>query len=232
MPITLAALAVDSPDPRRVARFWAELLGREVVTRAEGVELPGSVTQPTLRFIPGDAAAGPDRMHLHLTSETPEHQQAQVWRALDLGGRHLDDGQLPEEGHIVLADPDGNAFCVIEAGNRYLAGCGPLGEFACDGRRVTGEFWSVVLGWPLVWDDGEETAIQHPDGGTKIAWGGPPLGPKPPRNRHRLVLASDDPVRDFERLSALGARLLDAGAGLGALLADPDENEFHLVAAD
>ncbi len=230
MPITLAALLVESPDPDRAARFWAGMLGREVVTRPEGWGLAGSVTQPTLWFVPGDGAGTmPERMHLHLTSDTAEHQRTQVRQALDLGGRPLDVGQRPEEGHVVLADPDGTAFCVIEAGNGYLAGCGPLGEFACDGRRVTGEFWSIVLGWPLVWDEGEETAIQHPEGGTKIAWGGPPLGPKRGRNRHRLALASEDVPRDLDRLSALGAQVLDVRSGVGAVLADPDENEFHLV---
>ena len=87
-------------------------------------------------------------------------------------------------------------------------------------------------GRPLVWDDGEETAIQHPDGGTKIAWGGPPLGPEAAAAQPApLVLASDDPVRDFERLGAL-ARLLDAGLAWGHCWPTRTRTEFHLVAAD
>lgn len=43
-------------------------------------------------------------------------------------------------------------------------------------------FWSEALGWPLVWDQDEETAIQSPHGGTKVAWGGPPVAPKVSRS--------------------------------------------------
>jgi hypothetical protein len=46
----------------------------------------------------------------------------------------------------------GYEFCVIEPGNAYLAGCGVLGELACDGTRQVGLFWQAVLGWRLVWD--------------------------------------------------------------------------------
>ena len=66
---------------------------------------------------------------------------------------------------------------MIEPGNSFLAGCGFLGEVACDGSREVGLFWSKALGWPLVWDEDQETAIQSPAGGTKIAWGGPPVLP-------------------------------------------------------
>ena len=65
---------------------------------------------------------------------------------------------------------------MIEPGNSFLAGCGLLAELACDGTAAVGRFWSQALGWPLVWDEEEQTAIQSPLGGTKIAWdswGGP-----------------------------------------------------------
>ena len=76
---------------------------------------------------------------------------------------------------MVLADPDGNEFCVIEAGNKFLAGTGFIGALACDGTQEVGYFWSKALRWPLVWDQDQETAIQSPNGGTKITWGGPPV---------------------------------------------------------
>ncbi len=147
------------------------------------------------------------------------------------GGRHLDVGQLPEEDHVVCADPDGNALCVIERGNRYLAGTGLLGELAGDGTRAVGVFWSEALGWPLVWDQDEETAIQSPDGGTKVAWGGPPLEPLlvPPRQWLELV-ADGDLTAELDRLVALGATRLRVDAGV-ALLTDPDGNEFRLRAS-
>ena len=78
----------------------------------------------------------------------------------------------------MLADPGGNELCVIEPGNNYLAGTGYLGEVTCDGTRDVGLFWRDALGWPLVWDRNEQTAVQSPLGGTKISWdswGGPPI---------------------------------------------------------
>ena len=172
-------MTFDAHDPARLAQFWAGVLGREVVEDAGGALLPGEDTQLSLRFVPSRAEkVGPNRMHLHLTSASPADQQHTVATALELGARHLDVGQRPEEGHVVLADPEGNEFCVIEPGNAFLAGCGFLGELACDGTREVGLFWSEALGWPLVWDQDQETAIQSPHGGTKVAWGGPPVAPK------------------------------------------------------
>jgi hypothetical protein len=86
-------------------------------------------------------------------------------------------------------------------------------------------FWREALGWPLVWDQDEQTAVQSPPGGTKVSWGGPPLAPKHGRNRQRLDLAAPDVAVEVRRLVALGATELGARDG-GAELADPDGNEF------
>jgi len=73
-------------------------------------------------------------VHLHLTTTSPDDQQHTGTSALELGADHIDVGQLPDEGHVVLADPEGNGFCVIEPGSSFLDGCGFLGELACDGN--------------------------------------------------------------------------------------------------
>jgi len=229
----LLAVTFDAHDPARLARFWAGLLGREAVQDGGGVLLPGDDTQLGLRFVPSRAErVGPEYLHLHLTSADPDDQPPTIARALGLGARHLDVGQRPEEGHVVLADPEGNALCVIEAGNAYLAGCGVLGEIACDGTREVGLFWSEALGWPLVWDQDQETAIQSPHGGTKVAWGGPPLeyDPASTRQHFELVPADGDQTAEVDRLVALGATL-HGPRGDGTLaLSDPDGNEFHVRA--
>ncbi|BCL17618.1 hypothetical protein GCM10017556_53570 [Micromonospora sagamiensis] len=225
----LLSVTFDAHDPARLARFWAALLGRTVVEDAGGALLPGDDTQVGLRFAPGGAEmVRPNRIHLHLTSASPADQQQTVATVLRLGGDHLDVGQRPEEGHVVLADPEGYELCVIEAGNNYLAGCGLFGEVACDGTREVGLFWSAALGWPLVWDQNEETAIQSPHGGTKVAWGGPPVAPKVGRNRQRFDLAptGGDQQAEVDRLVALGATRLETGADGAVVLADPDGNEF------
>ena len=213
-----------------MARFWAELLAREVVVEDGGVLLPGDESQVGLRFVSASTEkVALNRLHVHVTSATAEEQHATVEKALSLGACHLDVGQLPEERHIVLSDPGDNEFCVIEAGNGFLAGCGPLGEVACEGSRTVGVFWHEVLDWPLVWNQEEETAIQSPAGGTKVAWGGPPVALKRGRNRQRFDLATVDLEAEVARLRALGAtRLADVDGGVE--LADPDGNEFRVVA--
>ncbi|HET8987161.1 MAG TPA: VOC family protein, partial [Humibacillus sp.] len=214
MTVRLAALCIDANEPDRLARFWAGVLGREIAD--DGVTLvPRDDIGFGIEFRPNpEPKSGLNQIHLHLTSTTPGAQQATVARALGLGGRHLDVGQRPEEGHVVLADPEGNEFCVIEAGNTFLAGCGFLGELACDGSREVGLFWSEALQWPLVWDQDQETAIQSPGGGTKIAWGGPPVRPKTGKNRmhlHLVPAVGDDQDGEVDRLVSLGAARIDIG---------------------
>ena len=234
MPSRRLALTFDAHDPDRLAAFWAGVLGRQAVHDPRGALLPGSDVQLGLRFVPGRTEkVGLNRVHLHLTSTSPADQQHTVAAALDLGASHLDVGQLPGEGHVVLADPEGNEFCVIEPGNSFLAGCGLLGELACDGTREVGLFWAQALGWPLVWDQNQETAIQSPHGGTKVAWGGPPVAPKHARNQQRfaLTLADGDLRAEVDRLVALGAARCARTEDGGVELTDPDGNEFRLTAA-
>jgi hypothetical protein len=233
LPMTahLHALCINANDPPGLAGFWAALLRRELADDGVTV-LPGDETGFRIRFAATDVPkSGPNQIHLHLTSTSPADQQATVDLALRLGARHLDVGQLPEEGHVVLADPEGNELCVIEPGNSFLAGCGFLGELACDGSREVGHFWSRVLGWPLVWDQDQETAIQSPGGGTKVAWGGPPVRPKDARNRMHVEVApgvDTDHRSEVERLVSLGATCLESGKGR-EVMADPDGNEFWVV---
>ncbi|MBW9211295.1 VOC family protein [Mumia sp. zg.B21] len=231
--VTLQAATFDAHDPTRLARFWAQLLERDVVDEVDAALLPGEDGQLGLRFAPSPTVTtGPRRMHLHLTSADSDDQRATVAKALSLGGAHLDVGQRPEEGHIVLADPEGNALCVIEPDNAYLAGCGFLGELACEGTRAVGAFWSEALGWPLVWDQDEETAIQSLGGGTKVAWGGPPVTAetRPHRQRLDLLAAPGLQEREIDRLVALGATRLEAGRDGVVVMADPDGNEFWVRA--
>jgi hypothetical protein len=226
--LRLEAVTCDVDDASVVAEFWAGLLGREARSESSGAWVPGDETQVGLRFVTSDSVqVGPRRLHFHLTSTSLGEQQHTVERVLSLGGRHLDVGQAPEDDFVVMADPDGNEICVIEPRNGFLAGTGFLGEVSCDGTRTVGLFWSQALGWPLVWDQDEETAVQSPLGGTKVSWGGPPVEPQHGRNRQRLDLVCDDPGAESARLVALGARVLaDLDGGLE--LADPDGNEFGL----
>lgn len=223
--LRLEAVAFDVTDAGAVARFWAGLLDREMIPESAGVFVPGNSTQVGLRFVSSETEQlGRPRLHLHLTSNSLADQQRTVETALRLGGHHLDVGQDADADFVVLADPGGNELCVIAPGNNYLAGTGYLGEVTCDGTRAVGLFWRDALGWPLVWDEGEQTAIQSPLGGTKIAWdswGAPVADPGNGGSRQRFDLVSADPSGAAERLVALGATHL-AGVSDRITLADPD----------
>ncbi len=234
MPSQLLALCWNASDPPRLAGFWGDLLGWESAADAEdGVALlPNDDTGFRIRFLPTrEPEAGQNQLHFHLTSTSLQDQRQTVARAVGLGGRHIDIGQRPGEGHVVLADPEGNVFCVIEPGNNWLANCGFFAELACDGSREVGYFWSQALGWPLVWDQDQETAVRSPRGGPKISWGGPPLPPKTGKCRQHFDLAP--PVRgdqqaEVERLISLGSARVDIGQGevSWVVMADPDGHEF------
>jgi predicted enzyme related to lactoylglutathione lyase len=219
----------EVPDPAAAGTFWGRLLGRGVVAEPGGVLVPGSPTQVGLRFARlRPEPVGPDRLHLHVTSETVEDQRRTAESVLALGGRRRGSGPLPFGRDLYLRDPGGNDFCVIEPGNGYLAGCGPLGEVTCDGTPAVGRFWQAALGWAVVWDLDDQVAVQSPAGGTKIAWDGAALPDRDRRSRHRFDLVAADPAAEAERLIGLGATRLGGGDG-ELLLADPDGNEFALA---
>ncbi|GAA2780581.1 VOC family protein [Crossiella cryophila] len=236
MTSNLQALCFDAHNPLRLAQFWAGVLKWELVEdpRTGPTLLPGDDTGFNLRFQPTDEPKrGPNLYHFDLTSQTPEEQRETVARALELGGSHLDIGQLPEETHVVLADPEGNEFCVLAEGNNFLADCGFLGALAGDGTQQVGYFWHQALNWPLVWDQDEETAIRSPHGGPKVTWGGPPVAPKLGKSRVHFDLAppaDGNQEAEVERLLALGAKRVDIGQTETdwVVLADPDGNEFCL----
>jgi predicted enzyme related to lactoylglutathione lyase len=233
----LYALAWDANEPRRLAQFWSGVLRWELSGDDDvAVSLvPNDDTGFRIRFRPTEEPkTEPNQMHFDLTSTSFEDQQETVARALELGGRHIDVGQRPEEGHVVLADPEGNEFCVIPPGNSFLADCGFIGALASDGSQEVGYFWSAALDWPLVWDQDQETAVRSPHGGPKVTWGGPPVRLKSGKNRLHFDLAppaGGDQRTEVDRLVSLGASQVDIGQGdvSWVVMADPDGNEFCLL---
>ncbi len=236
----LVALCFDANDPRRLARFWADALHWEVAGDTGDVVrlVPTDGTRFEICFVPvAEPKAGKNPIHLDLTSTSAADQRDSVASLIALGASHVDVGQGPDDKHVVLADPEGNEFCIIEPENQFLAGCGRLGSITCDGSREVGYFWSAALGWPLVWDQDDETAIRAPDGtGPFVTWGGPPIPPKDAKNRLHLHIAPpehSDQQAEVDRLVSLGASRVDIGQGDAewVVMADPDGNEFCLLRA-
>lgn len=237
MTIDLVALSIAAQDPADLGRFWSGLLGWQTADDSgEVVELlANDDTGFRLRFLPTEEPKTRENWtHFDLTSTSLDDQQRIVAGAVDLGGRHIDVGQTAEDPHVVLADPEGNEFCVIEPGNNFLAECGFIGALASDGSQEVGYFWSRALKWPRVWDQDEETAIRSPHGGPKITWGGPPVGEKIGRNRIHFDLAppsGGDQAAEVKRLVSLGARRgggSECASGAVAMI-DPDGNEFCVL---
>jgi len=233
----LCALRLDANAPAPLARFWAGVLDLEFADDPQGgiTVRPGDDTGFRIRFLPAQKQkAGQNRWHFHLTSTSLEDQQQTVAKSLELGARPIDIGQRPEEGHAVLADPEGNEFCVIEPGNNYLAGCGFFAEVTCEGSRDVGYFWSEALGWPLVWDQGLQTAIRSPRGGPKISWDAERMTPLTGSDRLHFDIAPPAggyQQAEVERLVSLGAALIDTGQGevSWVAMADPDGREFRVL---
>jgi predicted enzyme related to lactoylglutathione lyase len=115
MPVTLHHIVVDTHDLPGLARFWTEALGWSVLSEREREIVIGpDVDAPVgICFMP---VTGPktvkNRLHLDLTTSATD-RDAEIDRLLALGARHADVGQTGDESWTVLADPEGNEFCVV-----------------------------------------------------------------------------------------------------------------------
>jgi len=116
----IAVIAIDALDPDRVAEFWCEVLGWVVVDRDEdGLSIGPAVVSPTAGPGPTiDVFAVPERktvknrLHLDLRADGPD-RAVELARLLALGARRVDVGQDPGVSWTVLADPEGNEFCLL-----------------------------------------------------------------------------------------------------------------------
>jgi hypothetical protein len=117
----ITCVLVDCTDPVRLSEFWCAVLGYEVSDRQEDwieISSPGQPEKgpvPTLLFqqVP-DPTPGKNRLHIDVNA-TDRDQDAEVQRLLDLGATRADVGQTGEESWEVLADPEGNVFCVLRS---------------------------------------------------------------------------------------------------------------------
>ena len=106
-------VVVDARDPRALARWWADALGW-IVTYEDDNEIeirPAADVTPGLLFLPvADERVAKNRLHLDFR---PDDQAAEVERLLALGAARMDIGQGTDAPWVVLADPEGNEFCVL-----------------------------------------------------------------------------------------------------------------------
>jgi predicted enzyme related to lactoylglutathione lyase len=120
MAIRVQCVCVDSNDPDGLARFWADVLGwrrtyendHEVVLEPPAGSPEDGVSPDLLFLRVPEPKAGKNRLHLDLR---PDDQEGEVRRIESLGARQVSVGQGADASWVVLADPEGNEFCVLRA---------------------------------------------------------------------------------------------------------------------
>jgi predicted enzyme related to lactoylglutathione lyase len=108
-------LVIDAHDPKALAGFWAEVLDQPILYESESEDeiIVGSDAHnyPGLCFVSRtDEKTTKNRLHIDLD---PDDQDAEVERVIALGARPVDIGQGDDVSWVVLADPEGNEFCVL-----------------------------------------------------------------------------------------------------------------------
>lgn len=242
MSTRLVHLVIDANDPSRLAKFWAAALGWEVAAEEpdEVVVWPAGFSYPDptalpLVFVPvPEPKAGKNRVHLDLASTSAARQAAEVGRLRDLGAAPADIGQgdVPWE---VLADPEGNEFCVLDPRPAYQE-TGPVAAVVvdCADPQSLGQFWSGAAGWLVHSSSDDFASLRSPMGA------GPYLellrtpGAKTVKNRVHPDVAppqDEDHVAEARLLMEFGAVPLDIGQGDAPwiVLADPEGNEFCVL---
>ncbi|MFF5897211.1 VOC family protein [Streptomyces argenteolus] len=120
MACRISELVLDAADPGRLATFWSEVLGYVELGREDdgSIEIgpPGvgfGGPQPTLVLSPSSDPR-PSKLPLHIdVNSTDRDQEAELERLLALGATPADVGQTGTEDWHVLADPEGNEFCLL-----------------------------------------------------------------------------------------------------------------------
>ena len=234
MATRLDNVVVDAADPEALAAFWSTALGAAITgqsTDEVDVGLPGF----DLVFVPvPEPKVGQNRVHLDLASTSVDDQRATVERLLALGASAADIGQR-DVPWTVLADPEGNEFCVLDPRDEYQ-GIGAVAAVvvaAADPLRMA-EFWSAATGRAVSRTGSGFASLAAPDGGGAwlefIAGAGPKVG----KNRVHLdvrPLGQDDRAVEVERLVRAGASVVDIGQRdvPWTVLADPEGNELCVL---
>lgn len=121
---------VDCRDHRAQARWWAKVLGWQVVFESESeaviipawatdeaaAETPWERTGPGMVFVPvPERKTVKNRLHIDLAPHLDDDRDAEIERLLSMGATRTDVGQTDEVTWDVLIDPEGNEFCVLSS---------------------------------------------------------------------------------------------------------------------
>ena len=123
MPVSLHHIVIDTHDLPALARFWTRVLDWRILSEREReiVIGPDENAPVGICFMPvTDPKTVKNRLHLDLTPG-PDDREAEIERILALGARRVEIGQRGDESWTVLADPEGNEFCVLRPKTTLIA---------------------------------------------------------------------------------------------------------------
>ena len=185
--------------------------------------------------VPEGKRATKNRVHLDLATTSAAHQAELVAQLTALGATPVDVGQ-GEVPWTVLADPEGNEFCVLEPRDVYRD-TGPIAAVVvdCVDPRAMARFWGEALDWTLHEVTDEQARLRSAAGvGPYLEFLRTPDVKTVPDRVHLDLLpyAGDDKAAEVNRLRALGATDLDLGQGdvPWTCLSDPEGHEFCVLA--
>ena len=236
----LENIVMQARDPQSAGRFWSAALGLRDLSSGDADDYEGRL------LLGGDlwldlciervAEAPPPGWRLHLDLLGGAQQQELVERLLGLGASHADVGQ-GEVPWVVLADPDGNPFCVMEERAAY-AGTGPIAALPLDSADPArdGALYAALTGWVPARGVGPVT-LRHPGLRGPLLELCPQPGPKVRQNRTHLDVrpTPDGPDQRglVELALSLGASLATDAWAQGhswTVMRDLSGNEFCVLA--
>ncbi|MFI7006988.1 VOC family protein [Streptomyces sp. NPDC050145] len=248
MPLRPMQVNIKAVDHLAVGRFWAQALGWDAVSAGPGGtavqppgfdwRAPGTAVALDVIAVPDPKQAAKNRVHLDLATTSPAHQAGLIARLKSLGATPVDVGQGDDVPWTVLADPEGNEFCVLEPRETYRDS-GPLAAVVvdCADPHAMSRFWGEAIDWTVVETTDDVARLRSPQGTGPylelLRTPGPPTA-VPARRIHLDLLPypGDDQAAETHRLRALGATDLDLGQGPDAswtVLADPEDHEFCVL---
>ncbi|MFF4540029.1 VOC family protein [Streptomyces aureus] len=240
-PVHVIVKALDAPA---VGRFWAEALGWTAYSPgvATYVGPGGGLVWPhpdvlgvDVVPVPEPKSATKNRVHLDLATTSTAHQAELVDRVRSLGATPVDVGQC-DVPWTVLADPEGNEFCVLEPREIYRD-TGPIAAVVvdCADPRAMARFWGAATDWTLHEAADDHASFRSPAGvGPYLELLRTPDAKTVPDRLHLDLLPRPDEDKEAEvaRLRTLGATGLDVGQGdvPWTCLLDPEGHEFCVLA--
>jgi predicted enzyme related to lactoylglutathione lyase len=243
MATRLVQVNMKARDDVALGSFWAQALGWGISSEAPGVTNlePEGFAYPDPAAVCLDLVASPEpktaknRVHLDLATTSAAHQAELVTRLKDLGAKPADIGQ-GDVPWTVMADPEGNEFCVLAPWPGFR-GTGPIATVVvdCADPPAMARFWSTATDWALHKVTGHNAVLRSAtDVGPYLQFLRTP-DVKTGWNRVHLDLRpypGDNPEAEAARLQALGATIIDLGQSdvPWTVLADPEGNEFCLLA--